>query len=141
MTGLVRTEQLNKTLRYALMEYARMGYVRMAAALLTVMVLTGCVTPDPPLYRWGVYEDVIYTGYKDPGSSDPVTDAQLLAEDMARTEAEGMQVPPGVRVHLGYLYFVQGRNNEARALFEQEREIFPESKVFVDGLLSRMGAQ
>lgn len=116
-------------------------YGRVAAGLLTLFVLTGCVTPDPPLYRWGGYEDLIYAGYKNPGSSDPVTDANILAEDMARTEAEGKQVPPGVRVHLGYLYFSQGRDNEARALFELEREVFPESKVFIDGLLARMGAQ
>jgi hypothetical protein len=109
--------------------------------VLCLVLLSGCVTPEPPLYRWGAYEDIIYTGYRDPGSSDPVTDAQLLAEDMARTEAEGLQVPPGVRVHLGYLYFAQGRTAEARALFEMEREIFPESAVFVEGLLARMGAQ
>jgi hypothetical protein len=112
-----------------------------AGGVLCLVLLSGCVTPQPPLYRWGAYEDIIYTGYRDPGSSDPVTDAQLLAEDMARTEAEGLQVPPGVRVHLGYLYFAQGRTDEARALFEMEREIFPESAVFVDGLLARMEAQ
>ena len=114
---------------------------RLAAGLLVLVVLSGCVTPDPPLYRWGEYENLIYAGYKNPGSSDPVTDANILAEDMARTEAEGMQVPPGVRVHLGYLYFAQGRDSEARALFEQEREVFPESQVFIDGLLSRLGTQ
>ncbi|MFK7996027.1 MAG: DUF4810 domain-containing protein [Granulosicoccus sp.] len=112
--------------------------VQAGSVLVTLFMLVGCVVPDPPLYRWGEYEDIIYTGYKDPGSSDPVTDANLLAEDMARTEAEGRQVPPGLRIHLGYLYFAQGRDNEARALFEQEREVFPESRVFVDGLLSRM---
>ena len=115
--------------------------LRLAAGLLTLVVLTGCVTPNPPLYRWGEYEDLIYAGYKNPGSSDPVTDANILAEDMARTEAEGKQVPPGVRVHLGYLYYSQGRDNEARALLEQEREVFPESQVFIDGLLARLGTQ
>jgi hypothetical protein len=106
---------------------------------LTALFLGGCVTPEPPLYRWGNYEQVIYRGYKNPGSSDPVTDAELLAEDMARTEAEGKQVPPGVRIHLGYLYFEQGRTDEARALFELEKQIFPESTVFVDRLLERTG--
>lgn len=106
-----------------------------------ILILGGCVTPEPPLYRWGEYENIIYKGYKEPGSSDPVNDAIVLAEDMARTEAEGMQVPPGVRIHLGYLYFAQGRTDDARALFEMERQIFPESTVFVDGLLARMGAR
>lgn len=112
-----------------------------SVALVLAALLSSCVTPEPPLYRWGAYEDIMYTGYKDPGSSDPVTDANLLSEDMARTEAEGARVPPGVRIHLGYLYFAQGRTDEARALFEEERTVFPESAVFVDGLLKRMGDQ
>jgi len=119
---------------------ARQG-IYPGAALLALFLLTGCVTPEPPLYRWGQYEDIIYTGYKDPGSSDPVTDGNLLAEDMARTEAEGKQIPPGVRLHLAYLYYAQGRDNEARALFELEREIFPESRVFVDRMLASMEAR
>lgn len=107
---------------------------------MTTVLLAGCVTPQPPLYRWGNFEEIIYAGYKNPGSSDPVTDGQLLAADMARTEAEGKQVPPGVRIHLGYLYFEQGRDDEARALFELEKQIFPASTVFVDGMLARTGA-
>lgn len=114
-------------------------WIRLGIVAASLLMLSACVAPNPPLYRWGEYEDIIYTGYKNPGSSDPVTDASLLSEDMARTEAEGKQVPPGVRIHLGYLYYAQGREDEARALFELEREIFPESHVFVDGLLSRMG--
>jgi hypothetical protein len=115
------------------------GY-RSACCLLLPLLLAGCITPEPPLYRWGAYEDIIYSGYRDSGSSDPANDALLLSEDMARTEAEGLQVPPGVRIHLGYLYFEQGRDDEAMALFEMERELFPESAVFVNGLLDRMGA-
>ena len=105
---------------------------------MATVLLVGCVTPQPPLYRWGEYEDIIYAGYKNPGSSDPVTDGQLLAADMARTEAEGKQIPPGLRIHLGYLYFEQGRDDEARALFEMEKQAFPESTVFVDGMLARI---
>lgn len=107
---------------------------------MTTVLVVGCVTPQPPLYRWGEYENIIYAGYKNPGSSDPVTDGELLAADMARTEAEGKQIPPGVRIHLGYLYFEQGRDDEARALFELEKQVFPESTVFVDGMLARLGA-
>lgn len=105
------------------------------------VALTACVTPEPPLYRWGDYENIVYQSYRSPGESDPFNDSVKLEEDMARTQAEGQAVPPGVRVHLGYLYFNQGRSDEARALFEQEREVFPESAVFVDGLLQRMGEQ
>lgn len=111
-----------------------------AVVIGTLLFLTACAS-TPPLYRWGQYEDIIYTGYKDAGSSDPVTDGDLLAADIERTESEGKQVPPGVRLHLGYLLYSQGRDSEARNMFEMERQMFPESAVFVDGLLSRMGAQ
>ena len=117
------------------------AWFKATAGISLVVVLTGCVTPSTPLYRWGEYEDVIYTGFKNPGSSDPVTDADIISADIQRTELEGKQVPPGVRVYLGYLYVSQGRSDEARALFEMERELFPESKIFVDGLLSRVGAR
>ncbi len=121
------------------MHSASIRLPRVLLGAVAISVLSACVAPNPPLYRWGAYEDIIYTGYKDPGSSDPVSDAALLEADMERTASEGKQVPPGVRIHLGYLYFAQGRDDEARAMFETEREVFPESAVFVDGLLSRMG--
>ncbi|MGQ7847599.1 DUF4810 domain-containing protein [Granulosicoccus sp. 3-233] len=107
-------------------------------SLLLVMFLSGCVTPEPPLYRWGNYEELIYNGYKNPGSSDPVNDALALEEDLRRTEAEGMQIPPGVRIHLAYLYVEQGKTGEARALLESERERFPESAAFVERLMASM---
>lgn len=108
--------------------------------LFSALFLTACAT-TPPLYSWGQYEEIVYSGYKNPGSSDPVTDGDLLAADIERTESAGLRVAPGVRLHLGYLLYSQGRDAEARNMFEMERQMFPESAVFVDGLLSRMGIQ
>lgn len=114
--------------------------MQISGALLILFMLSSCGTPTPPLYRWGNYENIIYTGFKDPGSSDPVNDAEMIAADIEKTMAQGQVVPPGVRVHLGYLYYVQGRNDKAREMFEIERELFPESTVFVNGLINRMDA-
>jgi len=109
----------------------------LSCVLISVVVLSGCVTPTPPLYRWGQYEDIMYSSYKN-GGSDPVNDAVQLSEDMARTEAEGAQVPPGARAHLAYLYALQGNTEQAKALFEAEKAAFPESAVFIDGMIARM---
>lgn len=119
------------------------GRMRRRALLAVILpascLLVACVTPEPPLYRWGEYENIIYAPYRD-GGSDPVNDAVQLSEDMARTEAQGMQVPPGVRIHLAYLYYSQGRRDEARSLLQLERDHFPESSTFVNRLLTQMGA-
>lgn len=116
-------------------------------------VLSACAA-KPSLYRWGAYEDIVYARYADAdafagagasasagaGSDDAAaTAAALLEQDLARTLAEGERAPPGVRAHLGYLYFEQGRLEEARALLEEERSTYPESTLFIERLLSRMG--
>lgn len=115
--------------------------MRKVAVCLACAVVLGACETTPPLYRWGVYEELIYQGYRDPGSSDPVTDAARLAEDVERTEAEGARVPPGVHAHLGYLYFSQGDLAGATSELERERALFPESTAFVDGMLARMNAR
>jgi len=113
-------------------------------------VLSACAA-KPSLYRWGAYEDIVYARYADTfagagatsagaGSDDAAaTAAALLEQDLARTLEEGERAPPGVRAHLGYLYFEQGRLEEARALLEEERSTYPESTLFIERLLSRMG--
>lgn len=107
-------------------------------APLLLATLGGCAGGPPPLYRWGIYEDQMYAAYKNPGESDPITAATRLAEDVERTEAEGLAVPPGVHAHLGYLYYSHGDLQLARTHFRRERALYPESATFIDGLLSRM---
>lgn len=116
--------------------------VQSAFSLLAVISLlcasaVGCAGPKLA-YRWGIYEDLIYQSYKNPGESDPVTDAARLAEDIERTATEGLAIPPGVYAHLGYLYAAQGNLELARTHFDRELELYPESKTFIEGLTSRM---
>ena len=103
-----------------------------------IAVLAGCASPETTAYRWGIYEDLVYLSYAEPGEADPITQAQRLGEDIARTRAEGKRVPPGVHAHLGFLHYSSGDWESARAHFIRERELFPESATFIDGLLSRM---
>jgi hypothetical protein len=90
------------------------------------------------LYRWGAYEQVLYDMYEKPGTADPGTQAAKLREDVARTEAEGQRVAPGVHAHLGYIYYLQGNAAAAQQEFLKERDLFPESAAFIDGMLRRM---
>ena len=106
-----------------------------------IVVLAGCASPETTVYRWGIYENLMYLAHSDPGEADAITQAQRLGEDIARTQAEDKRVPPGVHAHLGYLHYSLGDWESARAHFMRERELFPESATFINGILSRMKGQ
>jgi hypothetical protein len=108
------------------------------AALGAALFASACAPQQQPLYRWGRYEDLIYDMYARPGKADPGTQIARLTEDVQRTLAEGLHVPPGVHAHLGYLYYTQGQVDLAAAEFATEKQLFPESAVFIDGILARM---
>ncbi|HYC00555.1 MAG TPA: DUF4810 domain-containing protein [Candidatus Limnocylindrales bacterium] len=112
---------------------------RLRTALL--MLLAGAATSacqPQAMYRWGGYEDVLYRSLARPDGSDTATHCAKLAADVQRTLAEGKRVPPGVHAHLGYLYYLEGSVDEARRQFDAERTAYPESAVFVDGLMARL---
>lgn len=102
-----------------------------------ILWLSGC-TQHEPIYRWGVYESLIYDMYAKPGKADPGTQVAKLSEDVQRTQTEGKRVPPGVHAHLGYMYFLQGNTDAAYQEFVTERELFPESSIFVNSILKRL---
>lgn len=116
---------------------------RLAAIALATAILcagSGCAKPTS-IYRWGAYEDLVYNMYANPGEADPSTQVAQLTEDIARTQAEGQRVPPGVHAHLGFLYYGQGQVDLASEEFNTERQLFPESATFIDGILHRMKVQ
>jgi hypothetical protein len=111
----------------------------LAATSLAVLI-SACAQPTP-LYRWGEYEPLVYDMYMRPGKADPATQIAKLNEDIERTNAEGLHVAPGVHAHLGYLYYGQGQLDAAYEQFTLEKTLFPESTVFIDGVLGRMKKQ
>ncbi len=113
------------------------------AALFAIALLlsTGCASNKPPLYHWGSYEQLIYEMYARPGEADPGAQVEKLSADVEREQAEDLRTPPGVHAHLGYMYYIQGNEPAAYNEFAIEREIFPESKVFVEGILQRLHAK
>jgi len=108
------------------------------AAVVAALLSLGCAPQQPLIYRWGVYEDLVYEMYAKPGSADPGTQVAKLSEDITRTQAEGKRVPPGVHAHLGYMYYLQGNKGAAYQEFTTERELFPESATFVNGIQQRL---
>jgi hypothetical protein len=114
---------------------------RMLAALLMCSGALSACTQQKTLYDWGSYEQLVYDMYANPGKADPGTQIAKLTEDIERINAEGHHVAPGVHAHLGYLYYTQGQVALAKEEFSLEKQLFPESAVFIDGMLARMDKQ
>lgn len=106
--------------------------------LAVALLIVGCAETEAPLYRWGNYESLIYDMYVNPGEAEPGVQIAKLTEDIQRANADGKRIPPGVHAHLGYLHYTQGNQGDALQEFALERELYPESAVFIDGMLSRV---
>lgn len=104
--------------------------------------LAGC---QKSLYDWGCYEDSVWTIYA-PASTDQTTvgnQIQTLEKEIQLTRSsekpdEVSRVPPGKYAHLGYLYAMQGDKDSAVRCFNSEKQLYPESTRFVDGMVSRL---
>lgn len=106
--------------------------------LALLALLLGCSTGSPNLYYWGHYEDAIYDMYLEPGKTSLTDEILRLEEQVEKAAAAGMTVPPGLHAHLGYLYVNEGDYATALVHFQTEKALFPESAVFIDGLIARM---
>jgi hypothetical protein len=106
--------------------------------LLLSVVFISCTGSPKSLYYWGEYEDSIYDIYLEPGKSSLTDEILRLEEQVQQAANHGKPVPPGLHAHLGYLYANDGDYNTAVIHFKREKEKFPESADFIDGMLKRM---
>ncbi|MGZ8903731.1 MAG: DUF4810 domain-containing protein [Methylobacter sp.] len=101
------------------------------------LIIVGCAGTGP-LYYWGEYDDLVYKMYVKPGEADTATQVEKLQADIAKASEAGARIGPGVHAHLGYMHFLQGNTQAAVHEFETEKALFPESAIFVDGLIGRL---
>ncbi len=111
----------------------RRGFVIAAA----ICSLTAC-RQQSSYYTWGTYEQSVWELTHAEGATDVDVQIQKLTEQVERTRQEGGRIPPGLHAHLGLLHSMRGELDTAQAAFESERELFPESATFIDGVIKRM---
>ena len=102
------------------------------------LLLAGCQS-SRGLYIWGDYQNSVLQVTSTDGQPDLgalVEDAKLTIQ---RSADRDIRVPPGLHAHLGMLLASQGQLDGAAAAFLTEKEVYPESTVLIDGILSRMG--
>ncbi|PHI35327.1 DUF4810 domain-containing protein [Pseudoalteromonas sp. GCY] len=98
-----------------------------------LLILSGCQNTTPQYY-YGSYERNLYEFFRGDGQSLEEQISQLESS-IARAEVKQISPAPGMYAHLGYLYLMQGDNGKGVAYFEQEKQLYPESRQYIDFLL------
>ena len=101
-------------------------------ALLGAAALSGCAT-ESGLYRWGGYDDALYSHYKNP--QDRAAFVKRLKTIVLEAEQSGRKVPPGIYAEYGYALYEEGQYDQAATYFQKERDLWPESRTFMEKML------
>ena len=112
------------------------NYLVIALMGLALTVLSGCAT-NKSQYYWGEYENLIYQTHIKPEEALPIVQIEKLQMDIQKAEAANKPVPPGLYAHLGLMYAANGDKSLALDSLNKEKELFPESTLFIDGLINR----
>jgi hypothetical protein len=107
--------------------------MRKLAILVLAASLAGCAAP---LYDWGRYEESLWNLHRPGFSLEKET--ELLTREIDATVARGRRIPPGKLATLGFYHSQAGNLDAARSCFLREKELYPESACFVDGMMRRM---
>lgn len=108
------------------------GIKTVAVAGLTLMALAACAPTTR--FEWGSYEGSLYAYAKQPAQKEVFRTALTRAIEKGR---QSNRVAPGLNAELGYLYLEDGDTPKAIALFEEEMRLFPESRKFLTGVVTR----
>ncbi|RPD89122.1 DUF4810 domain-containing protein [Neisseria weixii] len=101
--------------------------------LVAALWLAACGSAPKQMYYWKDYSPTVYEHLK----NDASPSEQISKMDKYFTEADRKQMAaaPGAHAHMGLLLIEAGQNEAARQRFETEKQLFPESSVFMDFLL------
>lgn len=109
----------------------------LVGAGLGLLLGSGCATKES-IYAWGSYEEQLYLMYKKPEQAAAEAQIERLEADLELARAEDKPLPPGMRAHMGFMYFQLGRYDEAKQAFEAEKVAFPESSRLMDRFIDQL---
>ncbi len=104
-----------------------------ASTLVIALFLSGCAA-SPSMYYWGDYSSTLYHSKKTPSDETLLKHQQTLEKIIEESKTKNMKVPPGVYAELGYIYLRQNKNDLAIQHFRMEKELYPESTLFMQRL-------
>jgi len=102
-----------------------------------LFISIGCAPQQQSMYYWGDYSGSLYKVHKDPNETNVGEHQALLENIIKESESRNLRVPPGVYAELGYIYSLKKNTNEALNFFNKEKQIYPESTIFMENLIQR----
>jgi len=112
-------------------------YFTTALAISFTAMVTGCISTPANTYHWGSYEKVLHDMYLKPGKATPQAQITTLTKDIQQAENLGKPIAPGIYAHLGFMYSLEGNIGAAEDAFNQEKSLYPDSAVLINGMLAR----
>lgn len=99
---------------------------------------TSCAIGESSLYSWDQYENVTYNFTKDP--SDNNREKLIACYDKIILKQKGTRktVPPGMYAEKAFILIGQNKKQEAIELLNQEMVLYPESKSFIEKIISQL---
>jgi len=101
---------------------------------LLVLLLTGCQKQG--IFYWGDYSKTYYDEMKNPCEATGAAHLKTLETIIEQSKAKNLAVPPGVHAEYGFIMLKAGKTEVAIVNFEQEKALYPESRLLMDRLIS-----
>lgn len=99
------------------------------------VLLSACTSAPQTMYYWQDYSPTVYQRLKnDTSGGEQIGKMQKYFTD---AQSRQMAAAPGAHAHMGLLLIEAGQDDAARRQFEAEKQLFPESAVFMDFLMHK----
>lgn len=102
-------------------------------SLACVILCAGCGSRQQQ-YEWCDYSESCYAMAKNDCEETQVRHKAELERIVEVAAKKNLSVPPGIYAEYGFLLFKSGKPKDALGWYEKERQLYPESGVFMDML-------
>ncbi len=106
--------------------------------LFLFIILTGCAKQiSESGYYWGDYSETYYAYLENPSKETAEQHFNSLTDIVTYSEEQGLKSPPGIYAEIAYILQKKGENVKAQDFFKKELQFYPESKSFIEKLLTK----
>lgn len=111
--------------------------LKLTCLMLSSFAMTACAN-KPSIYHWGKYSNTIQQGLSEPPTLSIDQQISLIEKDIQDASHANKPVPPSMHAHLALLLGKANKVDFAIKHLLIEKQLFPESTMFIDSLVSKL---